>query len=794
VLTRRECLKLPLLGLLGTLRLPLWAETPLGETENPPKRRALVIGINNYQPKPAETKESEPDQTKEAHASASAVAKKTRQFGNLDGAINDAVLFSQLLKDRFGFLPEDIVFLKDEQATREAILREFRQHLITAAAPGDISLFYYAGHGSQVRNLGSDEADQMDETLVPADSRMGVPDIRDKEMARLYRAALQKGVSLTIILDSCHSGGMTRGLWNGIGKTRELPPDPHVVNDPPDRDPVTGKKLPDATTMGMLFLAAARKDQPAGEVSVLERDNKGVEQEIPHGAFTVALAKVLATPAADQSVEQICIRVQALLASEGRVQLPICGGANRESRSLLGHPAGIGTSITLASTGVTDKGLVRLQGGTALGLAPGCTLVRTNGSAIRLQLAKVELASSEANLLDGAAASDVHAGDLFKLQTWVVPPDTAIKLYFPKDGPTSAALHEFAQALLLASRQMNFEILPDVSSASPPTHVLYWKDGSYRLELFPAVAAAIQLGPSPGVEDLTKALAGSKKTRLWTILPPDRNLVSQIRLGAGTQNPAVQIVERPKDCVYHLAGRPAEDSIEYSWVFKDAAIVDPNEVHLPLRTDWKTTGTQLTDLAVRLARIYAWLNFGGPAGGDESFPYRLAFLKTGAKESVVHGPFRFGEKYKIVFEASPEDLKRASEARGVSKRYVYVFLIDSSGEAQCLFPDPSNGNDNNRLPRSDPPSPRIEATGSEYDLEISEPAGTDNYFMVASEQPLDPGVFQWSGVRKAAATRGVENPLEILFSSVGEGTRGVQKTPSVPVSWSIESMAIRSMP
>lgn len=787
MLTRRECLKLPVLGFLGTLPHPAWALPG-------PKRRALVVGINTYEPPSVEAKESEQDQSDQSHAGATASVKRNRQFGNLDGAVNDAMLFVQLLKDRLGFQPEDIVFLKDGQATREAILRTFREHLVNATTAGDICLFYYAGHGSQVRNTGSDEAGQMDETLVPVDSHTGVPDIRDKELARLYRAALLNGVSLTVILDSCHSGGMSRGGWNGIGKTRDLPPDPHAVNDPPDRDAATGKKLPDATTMGMLFLAAARKDQPAGEIALVERDSTGVEREVAHGAFTVALSKVLASPAGGQSVEQICNRVQALLASEGRVQLPICGGVHRESRGLLGQPAGVGHSITLAVTGVNDRGAVQLQGGSALGLAPGCTLVRTNGSAIRLQLTRVELAVSEGNPVDASAAGAVHPGDLFKLQTWVVPPDTAIKLYFPKDGPTPVALRAVSQTILQFSRQRNIELLPEVSSGSAPTHVLYWRDGSYHLERFPAVGPAVRLGASPGLDDLAKAVPEGRSARLWAMLPPHRDLISDIRVGAGTSNPAVQIAERPQDGVYCLVGRPTPDTIEYAWVFKDAPIVDPNQVRLPLRTDWKTSGEQLTDMALRLARIYAWLNFGGPSGSDESFPYRLVFNKTGTREGAAGGPFRFGEKYKIAFQANPEDLKRAYEAKGVSRRYVYVFLIDSGGEAKCLFPDPSNGNENNRLPRTDPPSPRIEATGSEWDLEIGEPAGTDNYFLVASEQPLDPAVFQWSGVRKRESRRGSENPLDLLFSSVGDGTRGGQRAHSVPVTWSIESIAIRSLP
>jgi hypothetical protein len=172
----------------------------------------------------------------------------------------------------------------------------------------------------------------------------------------------------------------------------------------------------------------------------------------------------------------------------------------------------------------------------------------------------------------------------------------------------------------------------------------------------------------------------------------------------------------------------------------------------------------------------------------------LALEKAGSGQQAGAGPFKFGERYKFVFLADAEALKRAADEGGVAKRYVYVFLIDSSGEAKCFFPEAANGNDGNLLPRGYPPSPRIVATHEDHDVEIDAPAGIDNYFLVASEQPLDPEIFQWSGVRGTVARRGAENPLELLFNSVGEGTRGGHAAQSVPATWSIQSFSVRSGP
>jgi hypothetical protein len=84
--------------------------------------------------------------------------------------------------------------------------------LLNQSKAGDIVLIYYAGHGSQQVNSLSQEADKMDETIVPSDTwKKGVNDIRDKEQAKIYNAFLDKGVKLTLILDCCHSGSMSRG-------------------------------------------------------------------------------------------------------------------------------------------------------------------------------------------------------------------------------------------------------------------------------------------------------------------------------------------------------------------------------------------------------------------------------------------------------------------------------------------------------------------------------------------------------------------------------------------------------
>ena len=131
-------------------------ERPLAQ-EGGGARRALLIGIDRYS---AEV----------GRAAELPSAPSRRHWKNLKGAVNDVRALRELLIHRQGFRPQDIVLLENEAATREAILGAFQRHLIAPANAGDHSVFYFAGHGSRIRNSRSTELDGKDETIVPADA------------------------------------------------------------------------------------------------------------------------------------------------------------------------------------------------------------------------------------------------------------------------------------------------------------------------------------------------------------------------------------------------------------------------------------------------------------------------------------------------------------------------------------------------------------------------------------------------------------------------------------------------
>lgn len=179
------------LATLGLSQLELYkASNRYGRVlaQSTPRRLALLVGINQYKDAP------------------------------LQGCVTDVNLQQQLLIHRFGFNPKDILILTDEQATRQGILNAFEEHLIKQAKPGDVVVYHFSGHGSQVSDPDCDTSDCLNSTFVPIDSSLAtgytnqggvVQDIMGHTLF-LLMAALQTE-NVTVVLDSCHSGGGTRG-------------------------------------------------------------------------------------------------------------------------------------------------------------------------------------------------------------------------------------------------------------------------------------------------------------------------------------------------------------------------------------------------------------------------------------------------------------------------------------------------------------------------------------------------------------------------------------------------------
>lgn len=146
-------------------------------------KRALCVGINDY----------------------------PYEGNDLNGCVNDAHAWAQILTERFDFAGDDIKIITDRQATKRTMMRALKD-LLAGAQTGDTLVFANSSHGSYVAERGGDEA-RYDEVLCPYD--IDANDIRDDELREMI-AGLKTGVRLTVILDNCFSGTATRAAVTDI--------------------------------------------------------------------------------------------------------------------------------------------------------------------------------------------------------------------------------------------------------------------------------------------------------------------------------------------------------------------------------------------------------------------------------------------------------------------------------------------------------------------------------------------------------------------------------------------------
>lgn len=162
------------------------------------RRRAICVGIDRYTEAP------------------------------LNGCVADAKLWARTLT-QLGFESPELIL--DGQATRSAILGAL-ERLVKEGRPGDVLVFQYSGHGTQLPDLDGDEVDSKDEALCAFDYPSGAFVI-DDDLAAVF-SNIGDGVNFTCFIDCCHSGTGTRlaaggpaaGPADSTAKRRYLPATP----------------------------------------------------------------------------------------------------------------------------------------------------------------------------------------------------------------------------------------------------------------------------------------------------------------------------------------------------------------------------------------------------------------------------------------------------------------------------------------------------------------------------------------------------------------------------------------
>jgi hypothetical protein len=777
-------------------------------------QRALLIGIDLY----------EPPGTSPHHPPGCVYGRcELGYFENLEGSVNDAQSLADLLTSpKFGFPANQVVLLTNpnpphpapglvilpaDQTTRDGILAAMQKYLVDVPQRGDSVVFYVASHGSlRVNSKGTrltvlvnHQYVHADSTLVPADSYKGGYDVRDREMTHIFNAALDKGIHLTIILDTCHSGGISRGIGPKY-RERDLPFDPRDVADPPDLL-ANGQPRPaptERTDNSALVLSAVQQDQGAKETP------DTVPPTEPHGAFTAALVAALQVLPADTPASVVLLRVRAVLESEAvpEEDPDLDATQDRRRQPLFGGTAAASGKIRTAALGANNDGTVSLDVGRVSGVGVGSEFTSaalgSGGQKVRLRVTALDgIARSKAEIVTPAGAK-VTAGEIFELAKWVPAESAPLHLWH-----WPATLSE-AQ-LLAAAAQIQSAGVASVSDPAeePWTHILSWDGTNWTLQAAGAPTPA-RLGATLTPTILQHQIPAGAK--VWVNLPPPKELAAQLLSNSHSapsdQSSAVQSAPDLASAEYALTGVLTGDGPAWAWFHKNELAAGPPAPdatphspgcsatsQYPVRSDWVAMPNAaaiekgvvtLNHYASLLGKVHGWLELANtPADASPDSYYSLSLVPASggaalASDVLLHG----GDQFKMGLKSRQE----ISE-----KRWVYILDIDCHGQGTLLYPvDYAE----NQFPNDSDTGNQFLLPGARM-LRIGPPYGIDTMILLSTAQPLsDPYVLNFEGV--AHTSRGVQSPLEQLLSNTSSGTRG--SPGEVPTNWGIGVTTIRSAP
>ncbi|KAJ7208665.1 hypothetical protein GGX14DRAFT_365196 [Mycena pura] len=386
----------------------------------------------------------------------------TEHFPPLRGSVNDARAFEQYLLDSHGrrglHVPRpNILFIENHQATRETILSAFKSHFLdnpNISDRGDTTMiFFYAGHGTRTAAPGNLIApDRRVEAISPVDE--GTIDIAGNYVHPipdyvlgwlLWQLAEKKGSNITVIFDSCHSGGMGRDTGTPRARISLSPPIPPDL----DSDLWTGGtemstcyRIWSPSTATHVLLAACREDETAQEV-VLKNNSC-------RGRFTERLITLLRRLPLERTT---CAGLIACLPIWSG-QTPHCVGARRNRLVFNANHAWPGQKSLplLLDTSSDPNGMqtYSVDIGAVEGIVPGAEFSAFVGANTPLCVLVASSVHVNRTILikKGTEHIDIPQGARVKISDWKNE-GMILRVYIPPDFPYVADLF----TSILASKQ-----------------------------------------------------------------------------------------------------------------------------------------------------------------------------------------------------------------------------------------------------------------------------------------------------------------------------------------------------
>ena len=398
-------------------------------------------------------------------------------YGNLKGCvrdINEAESFLQQLPTP----PKQILKLTasssehnspieppEQLPTYENIVKAF-QDITTIANSGDRIYIHYSGYGGRAETIYPQIKGKSgkDETLVPTDiGNENGRYLRDLELAYLLQQMVDKKLQVTVVLDSCHSGGATRGEdedVRGSSIVDKTPrPQDSLVASPEELienwQNITGETQNNAGTRGGVFLKGMLPEDVTKDYVLLaacrphesayEYNFEGTER---NGVFTYYLLQTLAkNPLKSITYQMLHDCVKAKVRNQIEKQTPMLKGEG--DRSIFGWKY-ISTqyTATVIETDL-DKQRIKLNIGEVQGFEKGAEFLLYPFGTITFsedqQLALVRLIEIEAGDSWGEIQT-IFSEKPIEVGDWAIltlaPPNLLRKVYLLNNDTLSNEINQ----------------------------------------------------------------------------------------------------------------------------------------------------------------------------------------------------------------------------------------------------------------------------------------------------------------------------------------------------------------
>ncbi|MDH7459748.1 caspase family protein [Chitinophagaceae bacterium 26-R-25] len=692
---------------------------------------------------------------------------KDREIKNLNGCLNDVDTISKLFIKYYGFLPQNITILRDQEASRAAILQKFNE-ILSKCRKGDYFVFFYSGHGSYEYETASNNQLRTGKgyrnTILSADIvKPGVPDLNSAELNKIFSGFTDKGVVLTVITDCCHSATNTRGSTTfEADSAREVKPS----LEPGKFVSTTTASTRLLDQSGALTIGSCQDNEIASEAQISPKTY--------YGAFTISFCRSV-TEWSQAPIDVLLDRTVSKLRLLNKQQTPNIEADKRRKQNLVGTATAQvkKPSYSLKCANCSAKQLPVITAGFTDDILNDDLLIDTK-TKDSIKVTNIGFTETEVMLIN--QSNKWKTNDLTALNFTILKklsnPDPPLKIFLGNGLDQEHYNDVVEKAKSLYQSNKGYEWMTP-SNQNFPDAILFYNNG-WKLNRN-GVMETFAFS-DPDATTLNNLITAAKSRNAYLQLPPPQALIDQLQVKLALEkNRNIRVVSTPAAADYMLAGHFTNktNSIAYGWE-KTILGKDANKGNgLSAVTDFFVSGNSyqldsITDRLRRLSVLANWLSMTSPPPDKAmTFPYHLSIKNISSKQKAddqTAGKSTTEDKLDIGIE---KDAGSALATDKITPLFIYVMSIDPKGNTYLLYPQP-------RTSILTYPNSILNDTSFYHLATVRHTtAGTYHYIFIALREPVsNRDVFTRRGVVKGDEPEFSDNPLEALLNEEGAGQRG----------------------